>query len=94
MLGLKAKYDAYVQDVRSKKLAEIQQVAHRVREIYDSGTPFFTKEAIGRVAQQIDDIERGQPGAVSVVGIDGNTVQLRVKTGEIDSDIETGVEMV
>ncbi|KAI0096427.1 hypothetical protein GGR51DRAFT_29692 [Nemania sp. FL0031] len=93
MSSPKANYDAYVQDVRSKKLAEMQQVVPRVREIYDSGTPFFTKEAIRKVIQQIDDIETGQPGVISVIGIDGNIVQLRVKTGEIDSDIEPGVEM-
>ncbi|KAI0423789.1 hypothetical protein F5Y09DRAFT_326395 [Xylaria sp. FL1042] len=95
MSNLEAKYDAYVQGVRSRKLAEMRQVIQRVREIYDSGTPFFSKEAIRKIMQQIDDIERGQPGRVSVMGVDGNIVQLLVKTGDIDSDIETPeVEMV
>lgn len=95
MSKLGAEYDAYVQDVRSRNLAEMQQVTHKVREIYDSGTPFFTKEAMRTIMQQIDDIEKGKPGTVSVVGIDGSIVQLLVKTGEVESDIETpGVEMV
>ncbi|KAJ3570025.1 hypothetical protein NPX13_g5875 [Xylaria arbuscula] len=90
-----AEYDAYVQVVRSKSLAEMQQVIPKVREIYDSGTPFFTKEAMRRIVQQIDDIEKGKPGTVSVVGIDGNIVQLPVQTGEVESDIGTpGIEMV
>lgn len=47
-----------------------------------------------RDVEQIENIERGQPGKVSITGIDGTIVQLAVKTGQVhtdteDSDIET-----
>lgn len=73
----------------------MQQAIQKIREVYDSGTAFFTKDAIRDIVQQIEKAERGQVKKVSIMGVDGILVQLSVKTGEVDPDTETpGVEMV
>jgi hypothetical protein len=81
-------YDAYVESVRTRNRVKMQQAIQKIREVYDSGTPFFTKDAIRRIVQQIESIERGQPGKVSITGIDGTIVQLTVKTGQVHTDTE------
>ena len=49
---------------RAKNRAKIQDLYAPINAIYDSGTPFFTKAAIGSLVQQIDEsgVHRVQTG--------------------------------
>ncbi|KAL1859825.1 hypothetical protein VTK73DRAFT_7445 [Phialemonium thermophilum] len=81
-------YAADLESARSSNKEEMQQAVQKIREMYDSGLPFFTKDALRETMQQMENIEKGQPGTVSVRGLDGTIAQFSVQTGEIVSDIE------
>ncbi|KAK4096253.1 hypothetical protein N658DRAFT_46258 [Parathielavia hyrcaniae] len=72
---------------RAKIRAEIRALWAPINAIYDSGTPFFTKAAIGSLVQQIDEagIHRAQTEPrslkLSIVGIDGKTVDTSLQIG-------------
>jgi hypothetical protein len=87
--------NTHAQDVRSAQLEKMEQIVAKIREIYDSGTPLFTKKAIRNIMEQIDDIERSRLGKVSIEGIDGTAVQFKLRTGEVEPSIEIpGAETV
>jgi hypothetical protein len=79
--------DEEMMERRAKIRAEIQALWAPINAIYDSGTPFFTKAAIGSLVQQIDeaDIRRVQTEPrslkVSIMGIDGKTVDTSLQIG-------------
>lgn len=90
-----SRYQAYVEAVRSKNRVKLQEAIRKIREVYDSGTPFFTKDAIRDIMQQLEKVESGQLNEVSVMGLDGIVVQLPANIGEFKRDIEIpGVETV
>ncbi|KAL2192744.1 hypothetical protein P885DRAFT_46942 [Corynascus similis CBS 632.67] len=72
---------------RAKIRAEIQALWAPINAIYDSGTPFFTKAAIGSLVQQIDEagIRRVQTEPrslkLSIAGIDGKMVDISLQIG-------------
>ena len=72
---------------RAKNPAQIQDLYAPINAIYDSGTPFFTKAAIGSLVQQIDEsgVHRVQTEPLSLrlsmVGIDGRTVDTSLQLG-------------
>lgn len=73
---------------KSKRIKpEMRQAAERVRELYASGVPFFTKGAIADLARQLDSAKRHhEQGEASVQmfslqGLDGKTVQVENEIG-------------
>ncbi|KAK0734301.1 hypothetical protein B0T26DRAFT_64077 [Lasiosphaeria miniovina] len=78
---------AYVESVRSQNWVKMQEAVQKIRQIYDAGTPFFNKDAMRQIVLQIENVESGKPGKVSVTGLDGTIVQLTVRTGQVDTDI-------
>lgn len=79
--------DEVILERRAKIRAEIQALWAPINAIYDSGTPFFTKAAIGRLVQQIDEagIRRVQTEPctlkLSIAGIDGKMVDTSFQLG-------------
>ncbi len=53
---------------RAKNRAKIQDLHAPINAIYDSGTPFFTKAAISKLVQQIDEsgVQRVQTKPLSL----------------------------
>ena len=72
---------------RAKNRAEIQALWGPINAIYDSGTPFFTKTAIGSLVRQIDEsgMQRVQTEPlslkISIAGIDGKIVDIPLQLG-------------
>lgn len=63
--------------------AELKKVKANIKTLYDKGIPFFTKDAIQNVHQQLKDcIAQGQ-GKISVKGLDGNVVEFGVEIGQV-----------
>ena len=59
---------------------EIAQVHSRIRALYDSGTPLFTKETIQDLDKQLKSLtDRSQK--VYVKGLDGNILAFENETG-------------
>lgn len=92
-------YEGKECDTRSGKEAEVEETKSemrhandRVREVYASGVPFFTKKAIADLAGQLDQARKhhkqssaseGDTGEMlfSLQGLDGNTVEMENKIG-------------
>jgi hypothetical protein len=52
----------------------------KIRSLFDAGVPFYTKEDIRNICQQLEELsEKGQK--VSVRGVDGVMVDFEIKTG-------------
>ncbi|KAK4154071.1 hypothetical protein C8A00DRAFT_33174 [Chaetomidium leptoderma] len=72
---------------RAKNRAEIQDLCAPINAIYNSGTPLFTKAAIGNLVRQIDEsgVHRVQTEPLSlkfsIAGIDGRTVDTSLQIG-------------
>ncbi|KAK4032782.1 hypothetical protein C8A01DRAFT_40756 [Parachaetomium inaequale] len=72
---------------RAENRAAIQKLSGVINTIYESGAPFFTKDAIRDLVRQIDEagVRRVQTEPVSlrfsVTGIDGKTADIPVKLG-------------
>lgn len=59
---------------------EAQIEAHRlIREKYDAGVPFFTKDLLRDISRQLGD---SSSKVVSVTGLDGVAVQIPLKTAD------------
>lgn len=80
--------DAEVKETKS----EMRHAADRVREVYASGVPFFTKRAIADLAVQLDRARKhheqsSASGADTremvfhLQGLDGNTVEIENEIG-------------
>jgi hypothetical protein len=68
----------------------------RIRELYTAGIPFFTKDRIRALQQQLDAMNKtDQPGPwkITVVGVDGQAVELNIEPGEIFL-VDPGLEIV
>ncbi|KAK4190876.1 hypothetical protein QBC35DRAFT_471252 [Podospora australis] len=52
----------------------------QVRRIYDSGVPFFTKQALRDVVRQL---EGNKNNKVVITGLDGKEVEFRIETGKV-----------
>ncbi|KAH6857110.1 hypothetical protein B0I37DRAFT_369191 [Chaetomium sp. MPI-CAGE-AT-0009] len=79
--------DKKIMEKRAKIRAEIQALWAPINAIYDSGTPFFTKAAIGDLVRQIDEsgMHRVQTEPLSlklsIAGIDGKMVEMNLQLG-------------
>jgi hypothetical protein len=79
--------DKEIIERRAKNRAEIQALWAPINTIYDSGTPFFTKAAIGSLVRQIDEsgIHRVQTEPLSlklsIAVIDGKLVDTSFHIG-------------
>ena len=72
---------------------DLQQVEEKVHSLYESGTPFFTKETFRRMA---DDFARASEEnttrVISLTGLDGVIVDFEVKIETADMAIHEGRE--
>jgi len=68
----------------------IAQFSERINAIYDSGVPFFTKDAIKDVAEQLDHLtsglKLGDKAALTftVRGVDGIRVDIPMELGTVE----------
>ncbi|KAL2174173.1 uncharacterized protein P884DRAFT_209639 [Thermothelomyces heterothallicus CBS 202.75] len=53
------------------------EIRARIRAVYDSGAPIFTKDAMRRAAQSFDRILEGSDETVPVTGLDGITIEFK-----------------
>ncbi|KAL2157122.1 hypothetical protein VTH06DRAFT_6410 [Thermothelomyces fergusii] len=56
---------------------ETADIRAKIRAIYESGTPIFTKDAMRRAAQAFDRILEGSGETVPVTGLNGVTVKFK-----------------
>jgi len=68
------------------------EATRKIRALYDAGIPFYTKESLREVCQQLEKCpERGQK--ISIKGVNGTMVDFEIETGRIlgaaDSDSES-----
>ena len=100
-------YGAHIIAQRVKNRAEIRELWGPINAIYDSGTPFFTKDAIRDLLGQIDESGvrpvQTEPLSLrfSITGIDGKTVEIPLELGVRrgpwiwdDFDLGDGVELI
>ncbi|KAK3904515.1 hypothetical protein C8A05DRAFT_13611 [Staphylotrichum tortipilum] len=79
--------DEEIIERRAKNRADIQALWGPINTIYDSGTPFFTKAAIGSLVRQLDEsgIHHVQTEPLSlklsIAGIDGKMVDISLQLG-------------
>lgn len=74
---------------------DIDQVPSKIRAIYDSHKPFFTREAFAQVVQSFDKIlHEGQlDEIISITGIDGVEVQFRLALGKVVCQRRPGTDL-
>lgn len=59
------------------------EVRAKIFEAYNSGKPFFTKDALRNIVEAFDRIAAGSKETVAIMGLDGLTVHFRTMTGEV-----------
>lgn len=64
--------------------ANIQADILQVRRIYESGTPFFTKQALGDIVRQL---EGNNNKTVVVTGLNGKQVEFHLETGKVMTNV-------
>lgn len=71
----------------------IKQVKSTIKALYDNGVPFFTKDALREIQEQLEgDLRVGQK--ISVRGLDGVTVEFDVIAGQVIRPAEADTEYV
>ncbi|KAM5471966.1 hypothetical protein MauCBS54593_003373 [Microsporum audouinii] len=71
----------------------IKQVKSTIKALYDNGAPFFTKDALREIQEQLKgDLRVGQK--ISVRGLDGVTVEFDVIAGQVIRPAEADTEYV
>lgn len=77
----------------ARRAANREMITHlsgRINAIFDSGVPFFTKDAIRDIAQQINhltsDLKLGDKASLTftVRGLDGVRVNITVELGTVE----------
>lgn len=77
----------------SAKEGKINEAILKIRSLYDAGTPFYTKEALQDVCQQLEkSVERGQK--VWVKGLDGILVDFDIENGRTIAAGEPNLEFI
>ena len=61
---------------------QVSETITRLHELYDSGLPLFTKGALQRICEQLDDPDRGD-GPIFIEALDGTSVSYEVETGRV-----------
>jgi uncharacterized protein YoaH (UPF0181 family) len=61
--------------VTEESMKQTMEAITKIQELYDAGTPLYTKEAIQDVQSQLRDKNRQQ---ISVTGLDGNKVEFEI----------------
>ena len=69
------------------------QATLKIRALFDAGTPFYTKEVIRDVCQQLEKFG-GKGQKVSVRGLDGVIVDFDVESGLILQAAQPDLEFV
>ncbi|GAQ47295.1 similar to An01g00420 [Aspergillus niger] len=60
-----------------------QEIFVHIQEMYDSGKPFYTKELLRNLKQQIQDARDGIIQSIRVPGLDGVFVEFPVLIGQV-----------
>ncbi|KAH8170428.1 SRR1 domain-containing protein [Sarocladium implicatum] len=64
---------------------ELKQVDGNVQSLYASGAPYFTRQTLHRIGQEIEQAAKdNKPRVISVAGLDGVTVEFEVKIETAD----------
>lgn len=72
---------------------KINDAILKIRSLYHAGTPFYTKEALQGVCQQLEkSVERGQK--VLVKGLDGVLVDFDIESGRTIAAGEPNLEFI
>ncbi|GAA92052.1 similar to An01g00420 [Aspergillus luchuensis IFO 4308] len=72
-----------------------QEIFVHIQEMYDSGKPFYTKELLQNLKQQIQDARDGVIQTIRVPGLDGVIVEFPVLIGQVyPAHDEPGMEYV
>ena len=66
------------EDAGDRSEEKIAQAVATCRALYDSGKPFFTKDAIRRLVQAFDNREE----VAAVTGVNGVDIRFRIETGK------------
>jgi len=69
------------------------EVTLKIRSLFDAGTPFFTKEVIRDVCQQLEKFG-GKGQKVSVRGLDGVIVDFDIESGLILPSDQPDLEFI
>lgn len=74
----------YEESVRAR-----QDAFDRLRELYNQGVPFFSKEVFRHVVAQLDHCRanprppgNAEPHVISIPALDGTTVKMELETGK------------
>jgi len=79
--------------ITGEATTKFSKVCLKIRSVFDAGVPFYTKDAIREVCQQIE--KSGRKGEkISVRGLDGVPIQFSVHTGDVSSLDESDTESV
>ncbi|GLA65184.1 hypothetical protein AtubIFM55763_008075 [Aspergillus tubingensis] len=72
-----------------------QEIFVHIQEMYDSGKPFYTKELLQDLKEQIQDACNGVIQTIRVPGLDGVLVEFPVLTGQVyPAHDEPGMEYI
>jgi hypothetical protein len=87
--SLRPEYDLTALE-REARVPMRQAAFERLRELYNQGVPFFSKDVFRHVVAQLDHCranprapDDAQPHVISIPAIDGTTVELELETGEL-----------
>lgn len=70
-----------------------EEAIARINALYDSGTPFFTKDRIRAIHDQLKKpLKKGDK--ISVIGLDGAKVDFDVEIGNVRDKYEKDVEFL
>jgi hypothetical protein len=58
------------------------EVAGTIQSCYEAGEPLFTKHAIKDIIRQLEAADNGV-NQISVIGLDGSTVDFAIETGRV-----------
>lgn len=75
------------QEPGDQKAENHDEVVSKINTLHDSGIPFFTKERIQRIHEQLKKSLKGGDN-ISVEGVDGVMINFDVVTGDIRKDYE------
>lgn len=76
---------------------QIHEAILNIRQRYEAGVPFYTKENIRKLAQQLKFAQKGQQSdgdTVSVQAIDGKVVDFKIESGRVLTLDRMGVERI
>ncbi|EHA26047.1 hypothetical protein ASPNIDRAFT_36526 [Aspergillus niger ATCC 1015] len=75
-------------------LPPVQDIISHIQSLYDSGRPFYTKDLLQCIKEQLRDARDGIIQTIRVPGVDGVIVEFPVMTGQVFPTPEQGMELI